>query len=197
MLEAVSAARTEVRVLIVDDSEVVRRVLKTLLELDPDIRVIGMAADGGEAVELTAQLRPDVVTMDLVMPGMDGLEATSRIMAHYPTPVLFFSSYFDREGMHSRFDALAAGALDVVEKPTLMPDDQWTAQAGALARKVKALAQVPVVAHIRGAHVQARRSPTRLARAAWPGRRWTSSGSASRRAARASWKSCCRRCRRR
>ena len=156
MLEAVSAARTEVRVLIVDDSEVVRRILKTLLELDPEIRVIGTAADGGEAVEMTAQLRPDVVTMDLVMPGMDGLEATSRIMAHYPTPVLFFSSYFDREGMHSRFDALAAGALDVVEKPTLTPDDQWTAQAGALAQKVKALARVPVVAHIRGTHVQPR-----------------------------------------
>jgi two-component system chemotaxis response regulator CheB len=165
MLETVSAARAEVRVLIVDDSEVVRRVLKTLLELDPEIRVVGVAADGGEAVELTAQLRPDVVTMDLVMPGMDGLEATSRIMAHYPTPVLFFSSYFDREGMHSRFDALAAGALDVVEKPTLTPDDQWTAQAGALARKVKALARVPVVAHIRGAHVQPRQpSQTRPGR---------------------------------
>jgi two-component system, chemotaxis family, protein-glutamate methylesterase/glutaminase len=151
-----AAVRSDVRVLIVDDSAVVRRVLKTLLEMDPDIRVIGTAADGAEAVELTAQLRPDVVTMDLVMPGMDGLEATARIMAHHPTPVLFFSSYFDREGMHSRFDALAAGALDVVEKPTLMPDDRWTAQAGALARKVKALAQVPVVAHIRGAHVLAR-----------------------------------------
>ena len=159
MRETAAPARTEVRVLIVDDSAVVRRVLKTLLETDPDIRVIGMAADGGEAVELTAQLRPDVVTMDLVMPGMDGLEATARIMAHYPTPVLFFSSYFDREGMHSRFDALAAGALDVVEKPTLMPDEQWTAQAGALARKVKTLAKVPVVAHIRGAHVQARQRP--------------------------------------
>lgn len=158
MAEISAGARTEVRVLIVDDSLVVRRILKTMLETDPDIRVVGMAADGGEAVELTAQLRPDVVTMDLVMPGMDGLEATSRIMAHHPTPVLFFSSYFDQEGMHSRFDALAAGALDVVEKPTLMPDDQWTAQAGALARKVKSLAQVPVVAHIRGTHV---RSPQR------------------------------------
>lgn len=159
MPEIAAAARTEVRVLIVDDSVVVRQVLKTMLETDPDIRVVGMAADGGEAVELTAQLRPDVVTMDLVMPGMDGLEATSRIMAHHPTPVLFFSSYFDQEGMHSRFDALAAGALDVVEKPTLVPDDQWTAQAGALARKVKSLARVPVVAHIRGTHVRAPQRP--------------------------------------
>jgi two-component system, chemotaxis family, protein-glutamate methylesterase/glutaminase len=154
--ETAAPARAGVRVLIVDDSVVVRHVLKRLLESDPEIRVIGMAADGGEAVELTAQLRPDLVTMDLMMPGMDGLEATARIMAYHPTPVLFFSSYFDHDGMHSRIDALAAGALDVVEKPTLVPDDQWDAQADALVRKVKTLAQVPVVAHIRGAHVRAR-----------------------------------------
>src|SRR3954465_13279789 len=101
--------RPDVSVLIVDDSVVVRRVLKRMLESDPGIHVVGMAADGEEAVELTAQLRPDLVTMDLIMPRMDGLEATARIMAYHPTPVLFFSSYFDRDGVHSRFDALAAG----------------------------------------------------------------------------------------
>lgn len=159
MPELAAPPRPGVRVLIVDDSVVVRRVLKRLLESDPGIHVIGMAADGGEAVELTAQLRPDLVTMDLMMPGMDGLEATARIMAYHPTPVLFFSSYFDHDGMHSRVDALAAGALDVIEKPTLVPDDQWDAQASTLVRKVKALAQVPVVAHIRGSHVRARRVP--------------------------------------
>jgi two-component system, chemotaxis family, protein-glutamate methylesterase/glutaminase len=145
----------DVRVLIADDSVVVRRVVKQMLESDEGIRVIGMAASGAEAVELTAQLRPDLITMDLMMPGMDGLEATARIMAQYPTPVLFFSSFFDHDGMHSRFDALAAGALDVLEKPTLVPDERWSAQAGALVKRVKALAQVPVVAHIRGSHVLA------------------------------------------
>ena len=144
-----------VRVLIADDSVVVRRVVKQMLESDEGIRVIGMAASGAEAVELTAELRPDLITMDLMMPGMDGLEATARIMAQHPTPVLFFSSFFDHDGMHSRFDALAAGALDVLEKPTLVPDERWDAQAGALVKRVKALAQVPVVAHIRGSHVQA------------------------------------------
>src|SRR6187399_2141259 len=129
MREAAATPRAEIRVLIVDDSVVVREVLKNLLETDPDIRVIGMAADGGEAVELTAQLRPDLVTMDLVMPGMDGMEATARIMACTPTPVLFFSSFFDQAGRHSRVDALAAGALDVVAKPTLMPDHEWEVQA--------------------------------------------------------------------
>jgi two-component system chemotaxis response regulator CheB len=145
----------DVRVLIADDSVVVRRVVKQMLESGEGIRVIGMAASGAEAVEMTAQLRPDLITMDLMMPGMDGLEATARIMAQHPTPVLFFSSFFDHDGMHSRFDALAAGALDVLEKPTLEPDERWDAQAGALVKRVKALAQVPVVAHIRGSHVLA------------------------------------------
>jgi len=87
------------------------------------------------------------------MPGMSGMEATERIMAYHPTPVLFFSSYFEREGMYSRLDALAAGALDIMEKPTLMPDSGWEALAGALTEKVKVLAQVPVVTHMHGAHV--------------------------------------------
>jgi two-component system chemotaxis response regulator CheB len=137
-----------IRVLIVDDSATVREVLKHLLESDPAIHVVGTAANGSEAIELTARLRPDLVTMDLVMPGMDGMEATGRIMAEHPTPVLFLSSYFDKEGMYTRADALAAGALDIVEKPALMPDWRWRTAASALIQKIKALAQIPVITHI-------------------------------------------------
>ena len=169
MPENAAPGQSEVRVLIVDDSVIVREILKRMLESDPAIRVVGMAADGGEAVELTAQLRPDLVTMDLVMPGMDGMEATERIMAYHPTPVLFFSSYFDRKGMYSRLDALAAGALDIMDKPTLVPDKGWTAVAGTLVEKVKVLAQVPVITHMHGAHVLARqRLQTRVGVAARP-----------------------------
>src|SRR5262245_658237 len=106
MIDHPSPVEPEVRVLIVDDSSVVREVLKQLLESDPGIRVVGMAADGNQAVELTARLRPDLVTMDLVMPGMDGMEATELIMASNPTPVLFFSSYFNAEGEYTRVDAI-------------------------------------------------------------------------------------------
>ena len=152
----------EIRVLIVDDSKVAREVLKSVLESDPGIRVVGMAASGSEGLELTAKLKPDLVTMDLVMPGMDGMEATQRIMARHPTPILFFSSFFERGGSYTRSDALAAGALDIVEKPSPMPDAHWTAAAGVLVDKVKALAQVTVVTHIMGAPSLDQRPQPRL-----------------------------------
>ena len=137
-----------VRVLIVDDSPVVREVLKSVLEADAEIRVVGMAGTGREAVELTGRLRPDLVTMDLVMPGMDGMAATHRIMARYPTPILFVSEFIGRDGSYSRRDALAAGALDVMEKPPAMRDPRWPAEARALVQKIKSLAKVTVVTHL-------------------------------------------------
>ena len=168
MPEAARHDHAEVRVLVVDDSLVVREVLKRMLESDPGVRVVGMAAEGGEAVELTAQLKPDLVTMDLVMPGMDGMEATERIMAAHPTPVLFFSAHFGGESRYSRGDAIAAGALDIMEKPTLVPDGQWDALAGKLVEKIKALVQIPVVAHIHGARARNRPGASARAGAAGP-----------------------------
>lgn len=147
---ALSLAQPPVRVLIVDDSAVVREILKHMLESDPDIHVVGMAGNGVEAVALTSKLKPDLITMDLKMPHMDGMEATERIMAYCPTPILILTSYLDREGMYSSLDALAAGALDVLEKPTIVPDAQWQAMTGTLVDKVKLLARIRVIRHVQG-----------------------------------------------
>jgi two-component system, chemotaxis family, protein-glutamate methylesterase/glutaminase len=153
----------DVRVLIVDDSPIAREVLRSVLETDASIRVVGMAGTGREAIELTEQLRPDLVTMDLVMPGMDGMEATARIMARRPTPILFFSAFFDNDGEYSRSDALAAGALDIVQKPPQLLDSRWQSAAGALVTKVKSLARVPVVTHIHGSRKRDEARPPAIA----------------------------------
>ncbi|MFA5626781.1 MAG: chemotaxis response regulator protein-glutamate methylesterase [Thiohalomonadaceae bacterium] len=104
-----------VRVLIVDDSGFFRRRLTEMLSADPRLEVVGTANDGAQAVEQTARLRPDVVTMDIEMPVMDGITATRRIMATTPTPVLMFSS-LTTDGAKATLDALDAGAVDYLPK---------------------------------------------------------------------------------
>ena len=150
-----------IRVLVVDDSPLVCQVLGRLLETDPAVRVIGYAADGKEAVEKTFQLKPDMITMDIRMPGMDGLEATEKIMAYRPTPILIVTSARDRRGVQVTIDALAAGALEVVEKPTIMPENSWEVLGASLVEKVKLLAGVRVITHLRGRsrHVAERALP--------------------------------------
>ncbi|MDZ4167356.1 MAG: response regulator, partial [Coriobacteriia bacterium] len=143
-----------IRVLIADDSLVAREMLSQILASDPAIEVVGIARNGQEAVEAVARLKPDLVTMDIHMPVMDGLEATERIMAFTPTPILVVSSSVYGEGMGRAFDALAIGALEVIKKPE--PKD-WAALDAIgrdVIRRVKILSRVKVITHIRG-----RRSP--------------------------------------
>lgn len=112
-----SAFKKHVRVLIADDSLVAREMLATILSSDPEIEVVGQAKDGEEAVAMVQRLRPDLVTMDIHMPKLDGLRATEKIMAFTPTPILVVSSSVRGEGVGSAFDALALGALEVIKKP--------------------------------------------------------------------------------
>lgn len=145
-----TSVRDRIRVLVVDDSLVAREMLKHILGSDAGIEVVGTATDGAEAVEMTAALRPDLVTMDIHMPRMGGIEATERIMAYTPTPVLVVSSSVYGEGVGRAFDALACGALDVVLKPA--PRD-WAGLddiARDLVRRVQMLSQVRVITHVRG-----------------------------------------------
>ncbi len=106
-----------IRVLVADDSAVMRSGVRRLLESDTDIHVVGIAKDGLSAVQQVAALDPDVVTLDLEMPVMNGLEALQRIMRDHPRPVIMFSS-LTVEGAEATFDALSLGAFDYVPKPS-------------------------------------------------------------------------------
>jgi len=104
-----------VRVLVVDDSRFFRRCLTEMLNSDKHIEVVGCAVDGADAIIKMRELRPDVITMDIEMPVMDGITATKKIMAEIPTPILMFSS-LTTSGAKSTLDALDAGALDFLPK---------------------------------------------------------------------------------
>ncbi len=105
----------KLQVLVVDDSALMRRLISDLLESDPGIEVVGTARDGQEAVEKVRSLRPDVVTMDVEMPRMNGLEALSRIMQDHPTPVVMLTGLDDAS---IALEAMERGAIDLVLKPS-------------------------------------------------------------------------------
>jgi len=104
-----------VRVLIVDDSGFFRRRLSAIITADPQITVVGTASNGQEAIEQVQRLKPDVITMDIEMPVMDGITATRKIMAQSPTPILMLSTW-TTEGAKSTLDALDSGAVDYMPK---------------------------------------------------------------------------------
>ncbi|HDS09430.1 MAG TPA: chemotaxis response regulator protein-glutamate methylesterase [Firmicutes bacterium] len=144
-----------IRVLIVDDSLVVRKMLSHILEQDPEIKVIDFAHDGLEGIEKIRQLKPDLVTMDVCMPVLDGIKAVEEIMASTPVPILIItSSSFLSEGKHLIYRALEAGALDVVKKPDIREWDNPGEEVGELIRKVKLLSKVKVIRHVKGARYQ-------------------------------------------
>lgn len=109
---------SEIRVLVVEDSPTVRARLVEVISSDPQCVVVGEAADGRSAIEQCQRLRPDVMTLDMMLPVMTGLAATEYIMAHFPTPILVVSASFNRGEVFKTYDALAAGAVDVIDKPS-------------------------------------------------------------------------------
>jgi two-component system chemotaxis response regulator CheB len=104
-----------VRALVVDDSAFFRKRIMEILKSDADIEVVGGASNGREAVDMTARLKPDVITMDIEMPVMDGISAVREIMARNPTPILMFST-LTHDGARATLDALDAGAMDFMPK---------------------------------------------------------------------------------
>ncbi|MEK6260115.1 MAG: chemotaxis response regulator protein-glutamate methylesterase [Planctomycetota bacterium] len=137
------------RVLIVDDSPTARGLLTGILGSDPGIQIIGEAANGAEAVQRTRDLRPDLVTMDVHMPHMDGYGATKEIMIHCPTPIVIVTASLGARDVAATMRALEAGALTVLEKPVGSGSPHFEAQARQLIATVKAMADVKVVRHHR------------------------------------------------
>ena len=125
-----------VRVLVVDDSALMRKLIPIILSRDPNIEVVGTAMDGSFALKKIEELQPDVVTLDLEMPRMDGMETLRLIMRRAPLPVILFSTH-SKEGAYSTFKALALGAIDFVAKPKDAAAGNLDAIAAQLIEKVK------------------------------------------------------------
>ena len=138
---------TPIRVLVVEDSLTVLRRLVEVLGADPAIEIVGEATDGKRAIELAKRLKPDIITLDMMLPVMTGVAVTEYIMAHFPTPILIVSSSTNRGELYRTYDALAAGAVDVLDKPKGdEPDGQWEAK---LLAAVKLVSRIKVITHPR------------------------------------------------
>jgi len=143
-----------IRVLVVDDSALVRNILSQGLNLDPGIEVVGTASDPYQARDKIVQLRPDVLTLDVEMPRMDGVAFLRKLMPQYPLPVVMVSSLTQR-GKQITIDALDAGAVDFVSKPTSNVASGLNAMIGELRVKVK-IASSANVSHWKGKSIEAR-----------------------------------------
>ncbi|MEN3306414.1 MAG: two-component system, chemotaxis family, protein-glutamate methylesterase/glutaminase [Micromonosporaceae bacterium] len=144
---------TKIRVLVVEDSPTVRDRIREILSADPDLDVTAVAKDGAQAIELCRRIRPDVITMDMSLPVLSGLAATEYIMAHCPTPILIVSSSTNRSELFNTYDALRAGAVDVLDKPPGDAlDGTWEHRLRA---SVKLVSRIAVITHPRARHAPA------------------------------------------
>ncbi len=134
-----------IKVLIVDDSKVVQEFLVHLLSSDPDIQVVGIANSGYEAIKLVKTKKPDIITMDIHMPGMDGYEATRTIMEAVPTPIVIVSGSSNNKEVTNTFKLLEAGALAVLIRPPGFEHPHFAESRNELIQTVKLMSEVKVV----------------------------------------------------
>jgi two-component system, chemotaxis family, protein-glutamate methylesterase/glutaminase len=143
-VEMTKGTEKKIRVLVVDDSAFMCKVLEEIINSDPQLEVAGQARDGRDAIALAESLHPDVITMDINMPHVDGLQATELIMMQNPRPIVVVSSE-SREGASSTLRALELGAIDFVPKPSSGIDLDMRNVREELTRKLKMAAKVRVV----------------------------------------------------
>lgn len=137
--------RSPIKVLIVEDSKVIREFIAYILSSDPEIKIIGMVCNGEEALEAVERLKPDVITMDIHMPKMDGLEATRRIMETQPTPIIIVSGSSVAKEVDRTFNALEAGAVAFVPRPRSIGTPEHESMAKELAQTVRLMSEVKVI----------------------------------------------------
>lgn len=136
----------KIRVLIVDDSAIVRKMLARLLSSDPQIEVVGWAPDPYIAREKLFELKPDVMTLDIEMPRMDGITFLNKVMKHRPTRTLVISS-LSKRGSEMALRAFEVGAIDVIEKPSIDVQSSLESQAKVIIDKVKVVARANLVGY--------------------------------------------------
>lgn len=136
-----------IRVLLADDSILIRTVLRDALNSAGDMIVAGEASNGAEAVSLAKSLKPDIIILDILMPVMGGLEATETIMAQSPTPILILSSTMDEKDVTLAFTAIKKGALDVMGKPVITGAESQSEFISRLLDKIRLLSRIKVIRH--------------------------------------------------
>lgn len=137
--------KKNINVLIVDDSAVSSDLLQYIIESSPELKVIGKVKNGLEALEFLKHHSPDVITMDIVMPQMDGFAATSKIMHDRPIPIIIISGTYQKENIEKSFRAMEAGALAILEKPKGPGDANFSMMSEAIVTSIKTVAGVKLI----------------------------------------------------
>lgn len=139
--------RKTISVMVVEDSAVARELITDALNSDPRLCVVCAVDSAEKALRILPRLAPDVISMDIRLPGMSGIEATRRIMAEHPTPIVVVAADLSREAVNGSMEALRAGALTVVEKPTVDSAEAYRAMAGRLCDQFVNMSTVKLVRH--------------------------------------------------